>query len=399
MRLFYTTDDFIYKGHSSPCVPFLCEDNMEFVVDVNDYLLWISLENSHTSSPATWKCHAESLYDYFSWLRANNLEWNSKPQKRKGDEEITNVAVYRNWSLSLINPETGLPKIQRSTVRKRLTHLMSFYRWAQLRQRIDFLPWDSDFRIVEVPHPSMYRHTRAGRIVARDNLRPKAIRKAIPLLTISQCKDLLNACSTKTLLLMTKLMLQTGLRNEECRTFPRKYIFDPIRLPNRNRIPLNLDPSEMALKGNKPRRIYVTWQLMKELFDYLNFGDGAERSNLNREIYKEKTARTFLNNDGEYWSEKGLNNAYRKLWVRDNKNAPELPFRVTPHMLRHTFATFELYAESKRTNLGNALAWVRDRLGHRSIATTTIYVHCLDLMEESELNFYQKELDEIIGGR
>ena len=136
----------------------------------------------------------------------------------------------------------------------------------------------------------------------------------------------------------------------------------------------------------------------KELFDYLNFGEGVERAKLFQKNFKEKTARTFLNVDGEYWSEKGLNNAYRKLWVREEK-PPILSFRVTPHMLRHTFATFELYSESKRTNIGNALAWVRDRLGHRSIATTTVYVHCLDLMEESELNIYQKELDDMMGNR
>lgn len=398
MRLFYTTEDFIYKGHPAPFVPFLCEDDMTFANDANDYLLWLSLENSHTSSPATWKCHAESLYDYFSWLGTNGFVWNVAPFKGRSGEEITNVAIYRNWSLSLKNPETGQTRMQHSTIRKRLTHLMSFYRWAERRGRVNFLPWETDFRIIEVPHPSMYRHTRAGRVITRDNLRPKAVRKALPLLTISQCKDLINACGTKTLRLMTRLMLQTGLRNEECRTFPRIYIFDPSRLPNSKRIPLNLSPSEMSLKGDKSRRIYVTWHLMKELFDYLNFGEGAERATRFRKTHKEKPQRAFLINDGECWSVKGLNNAYRKLWVREDDKPPVLSFRVTPHMLRHTFATFELFAESKRTNLGNALAWVRDRLGHKSIATTTIYVHCLDLMEESELNIYQKEIDEIIGG-
>ncbi len=371
---------------------------MEFLVDANDYLLWLALENIHTSSIATWKTHAESLYDYFSWLRANKLEWNTKPKKGARSEEITNIALYRNWSLSLINPETGSPKIQPSTVRRRLTNLMSFYRWAFRRGRIDFLPWDADFRAVPEMHPSMFRHTRAGRLVSRDNLRPKAKKKAIPLLTMSQCRDLIHACTTVTLQLMTKLMLQTGLRNEECRTFPRKYVLDPTGLGDKKRIPLNLDPLDMALKGNKPRRIYLTWQLMKELFDYLNFGEGSVRAKYYRKRYAGKSPLTFLNHEGNPWSEKGLNNAYRKLWEKGCDKQPILAFRVTPHMLRHTFATFELYAESKRTNLGKALAWVRDRLGHSSIVTTTVYVHCIDLMEKAELNLYQQELDKILNG-
>jgi integrase len=107
----------------------------------------------------------------------------------------------------------------------------------------------------------------------------------------------------------------------------------------------------------------------------------------------------FLSRTGAPWSEKGLNNAYRRLWVSSAGKKPALAFRVTPHMLRHTFATFELFAESKRTNLAEALAWVRDRLGHRSIMTTTVYVHYLDLIEAPELNQYQEEIDTMCGDR
>lgn len=397
MRLFYTTEDFVYKGQPYKGIPFLCEDNMELLGDANDYLLWLSIENILTSSPATWRTYAESLYDYFSWLRANNLEWDAKPKKGPHVEEISNIALYRNWSLNLTHPETGLQKIQPSTVRRRLTNLMSFYRWAHSRERIDFLPWSSEFRIVREVHPSMFRHTHAGRVVSRDNLRPKARKKAVQLLSMDQCHDLLHACNTTTLQLMTKLMLLTGLRNEECRTFPRKYVFDPTGLHERKRIPLNLDPADMALKGSKPRRIYVSWLLMKEIFDYLNFGEGAFRAKRYRKLSGERSPFTFLSCEGKPWKEKGLNNAYRKLWEKGGRKTPVLAFRVTPHMLRHTFATFELYSESTRTNIGSALAWVRDRLGHSSISTTTMYVHCLDLIEEVELNTYQQELDKMLS--
>lgn len=93
MRIFYTSAEFTYKGHACPGIPFLCEDDMEFVLEVNDYLLWIALENASTGSPATWKSHAESLYDFFSWLRVNQLAWDSKPQKGRQGEEITTLAI------------------------------------------------------------------------------------------------------------------------------------------------------------------------------------------------------------------------------------------------------------------------------------------------------------------
>ncbi len=399
MRIFYTTSDFVYKGKPCPGIPFLCEDDMQIVAAVTDYLLWLALENAGTASPATWKSYAETLYDYFSWLAANKLSWDAMPAKGRYGEEISNIAMYRNWSIDLINPNTGERRIETSTIRKRLSQIMAFYRWAERRRRIQALPWEQSFRAVMIPesHPSMYRHTRAGRVIIRDTVRPKVQRKSIPLLRLDQCRDLLMACRTETLGLMTKLMLQTGMRNEECRTFPRKYVFDPAAQDSNRRIPIELSPRDMSLKGGHSRRVYVSWQMMKELFDYLNFGEGAKRAKLYRQIFGARASIAFLNREGLPWSEKGLNNAYRKLWVPAGHQAPLLGFRVTPHMLRHTFATLELYAESRRRNLGAALAWVRDRLGHTSIGTTTVYVHCLDLMGEQDLNMYQREIDSLLA--
>ncbi len=401
MRLFYTTPEFIYKGNPCPGIPFLCNDDMQIVEVVTNYLLWLAMENAHTRSPATWKSHAETLYDYFSWLVTNGLGWDDLPVHGPNGEETSNVASYRNWSADLIDQKTGEPRIARSTLRKRLSQIMGFYRWALRRKRLTALPWEQAFKVVLVheAHPSMYRHTRAARLAVRDNLRPRAHKgKALALLTLERCRLLLAACGTATLSLMTKLMLQSGLRNEECRTFPRKYVFDPSRVDPNRRLPIELSPQDMSLKGSKPRRIYVSWQLMKELFDYLNFGEGAERGKAHRSTHGVRARHTFLNPDGEPFSEKGLNNAYRKLWAPASGGAPHIGFRVTPHMLRHTFATLELYAESKRKNIAAALAWVRDRMGHASIKTTTIYVHCLDLIGEQDLNAYQREIDAIASG-
>ena len=73
--------------------------------------------------------------------------------------------------------------------------------------------------------------------------------------------------------------------------------------------------------------------------------------------------------------------------------------------MRHTFATMELYYESERVDrhgrkkgLGHALAWVQKRLGHSSLQSVSIYVHCLDQLDNCELNMYQQELDRMMAG-
>ena len=387
MRLFYTTRDFVYKGRQCPGIPFLCSEDMELVKPASDYLMWVALENARTRSPATWKSYAEAVYDFFAWLEANSLSWDALPQHSVDAGEISNVALYRNWSLDVLDRRSGRHAMQPSTVRKRLSQIMRFYEWAAARNRIADVPWD-----IGVSGTG----DEPIRSAIKESTLPKVPRHSVRFLTIDQCRALLQNCRDNTIRLMTKLILQTGLRNEECRTSPMKYLFDPASARRSHRIAIDLSPSDMKLKGGRPRRIYASGQLIKDLFDFANFGEGAVRANLYRMTYGKASPYVFLNRLGAPWSEKGLCNAYRKLCSPDAPAKPSLDFKVTPHMLRHTFATLELYAESQNRNLGYALAWVRDRLGHASISTTTAYVHCLDMLGEMHLNQYEQEIDALL---
>lgn len=216
--------------------------------------------------------------------------------------------------------------MQPSTVRKRLSQVMRFYEWTLARGRIEAVPWD-------VSRSDVLDWRLHG--VIRESTLPAVQRRPIRFLTVDQCRALLEKCSSPTVRLMTKLMLQTGLRNEECRTFPTKYLFDSAPARRSRRIAIDLSPSDMRLKGSRPRRIYASGQLMKDLFDFANFGEGAMRAKLYRSSEGIASPCVFLNRQGEPWSEKGLCNAYRKLWCPVSAAEPLLDFKVTPHMLRH----------------------------------------------------------------
>jgi site-specific recombinase XerD len=93
-----------------------------------------------------------------------------------------------------------------------------------------------------------------------------------------------------------------------------------------------------------------------------------------------------------------------------------LDLRAHPHMLRHTFAVVTLeqlqrgHIEALRKAtaeerghytrvFGDPLDWVRQRLGHRSVVTTQIYLHALrELESETRQALVPDDWDDPLGG-
>jgi integrase len=57
-----------------------------------------------------------------------------------------------------------------------------------------------------------------------------------------------------------------------------------------------------------------------------------------------------------------------------------------PHLLRHTFGTYELLRMMHKKEEKLALMWVMDRMGHSSITTTEKYIHAVDLIQHDDVD-------------
>ena len=68
---------------------------------------------------------------------------------------------------------------------------------------------------------------------------------------------------------------------------------------------------------------------------------------------------------------RGLQHRYVQEMVRRSAARAGIPKRVTPHVLRHTFAT-DLYRQTGKIRL------VQKALGHADLSTTMIYTHVYD---------------------
>ena len=75
-----------------------------------------------------------------------------------------------------------------------------------------------------------------------------------------------------------------------------------------------------------------------------------------------------------------------------------MEFHVTPHMARHTYATYTLHRLNERGFKGDPLPYLRDHLGHSSVSSTQIYLHPLEQLDVGLLMLHEQELDAVFRG-
>ena len=108
-------------------------------------------------------------------------------------------------------------------------------------------------------------------------------------------------------------------------------------------------------KGDKERIVPINDYIIESLNNYLS---------VRGELLKRKTTKElFLNKNGDKLDRKGFNKILYKILLEKGLNT-----NVTPHTLRHSFATHLL-------EFGADLRVIQELLGHSDISTTTIYTH------------------------
>ena len=192
---------------------------------------------------------------------------------------------------------------------------------------------------------------------------PKFYRKLPNILTIEEVDNLLDIKLDTPFdyrnKAMLELMYSSGLRVSEL---------------------INLELSDIDLnnnyvrcfgKGSKERIVPVGEYSSKYLSIYIN----EYRDSMKKSYYTEKI---FLNNHGKEITRQGFFKIIKKI-AKDkdiNKN-------ITPHMLRHSFATHLL-------NNGADLRTIQEMLGHSSISTTQIYTNVTNDILKENYDLYKR---------
>ena len=218
-----------------------------------------------------------------------------------------------------------------STVKRKIASLKAYYHYLVYEEILDHSPFEK-----------IQLHIR------QEILLPRTIDRTILAAIFSAAYHELSAAHSKVArretirnIAVLELLFASGIRVSELCT---------ITCDN-----LNLDSQVVLIrgKGNKERKIYLASAAVRALKEYLQV----------RVPCVADESFFFLNRDGNRLSEQSVRriiNRYTNLSIQ--------PGHYTPHMFRHSFATYLWDA------CGDVYE-VKEILGHSSIKTTERYVH------------------------
>jgi site-specific recombinase XerD len=166
-----------------------------------------------------------------------------------------------------------------------------------------------------------------------------------------------------------ELLFSTGLRVSE--------------LVKLNRDQIDFETREIGIigKGGRARVVFISDDAVRWLKQYLSYREDSYKPLFVR--YSGKKVRHGQGEEGIRLSARSVERAVEK-YVKKAK----LPIKITPHGIRHTFATDLLTA-------GADLRAIQEMLGHKNVSTTQIYTHVTNpQLKEIHKKFHSKNTDE-----
>lgn len=377
MELFKTDETFELLGISYPDVPFLLDMDFEEVTPVNDFLNHTALYGN-ARSPKSWIRYGEALKEYFAFLESNSIDWKS--------DWATSLPLIAAWRKMML--DNGC---KATYVNQQISTISRFFRWCVSKNIIAKNPLDmlnTEVRGPQSPRPGFLMHTQkieSHRI--KGGLKLNEYKEPIKFLHMDNVPKFIPRLTSYRDRLVALLMVEAGLRRMEALHLNRACL-EKITPYNAKTMKLTLDAKITPTKNGKSRWVLVSKPLVYELNKY-----SAKNNDPSKETNKNLYDPLFKNKDGKQLTLNYLNSAF-------NAASKASGIECKPHMLRHTFGTYELISQKEAgMSEGAALLWVRERMGHSSIITTERYLHIISEVGGATLEKYNLSIDNLLNGK
>ena len=298
-------------------MPNLPENSSELAHKINDFLEYLEVEKG--SSPLTIRNYKHYLNRFIDWLTKEGIRLNLN------DINPEVVRQYRVYLSRLTDGKEGT--LSRKTQGYHVIALRSLLRWLI----------KNDFKVMSPDKIDL----------------PKIPERTVKFLAGDQVDRLLNSPSQSTIQgkrdkAILEVLFSTGLRVSE--------------LTKLDRDKVDFERREFGIigKGGKARVVFLSSRASDWLDKYLKSRDDRFKPLFIH--HKGKPAPTTLD------EKMRLTPRSVQRMIKKYGEKMKLPVDVTPHVLRHSFATDLLMA-------GADLRSVQEMLGHKNVSTTQIYTH------------------------
>jgi len=345
--------------------PVIVDAHMAIIEPAFAYLIELATIPGRSHARETIRTYGEHLHDWFDSLEQSQIAWD-----QVGEAE---VSAWRNRMLEQPSPHTNRP-YARSTINDRVRTVCRFYGWAHKRGWVAELP----FHYVDV-HVSWRRPSMLGHLDVRPGL------VAANVLTVSEAERLPRALRADQLRqlfgalaapydLMAEWALVTGMRRKELCALELSQVPETAHL-EADEHPL-IGVGLTITKGSHPRTVYPPIRLLDATHRYIDQVRGPLIRRLRRLNQSWRVPTTlFLTSKGSPVSPARFTAAMAAAFRATGVVG-------TGHWLRHCFAMTmlaRLQKQARTTPEINPLKVVQILLGHRSIASTAIYLRCVEM--------------------
>lgn len=284
------------------------------------------LQNERYYSPHTINNYTKDILEYLKYLEQDNITLTN-----------TGLNLARNYAYTLANKN-----LKPTSINRKLSSIRNFYRFLITQEVVKSNPFDAIETIkIEKKLPNyLYLDDLETLFNSIDQSTPLGVR---------------NYC-------LLELLYGTGIRVSELCNIK----LHDIDFYNNNIL--------ITGKGNKQRYVPIHESLREVLITYLNFA----RNELLKDS-DEIVDNLFVNHRGGPLTSRGVRDILKNL-----VNETGLNVKISPHVLRHSFATHML-------DYGADLRSVQKLLGHENLSTTQIYTHVSkEKLKESYLQHHPR---------
>ncbi len=295
---------------------------------VNDFLEYLQVERG--SSPLTIRNYKHYLSRFILWMESQGI---------REDLRDINQDMVRSFRVFLSNlPGENKSNMSRNTQGYHVIALRSFLKWCI----------KNDFEVMAPDKIDL----------------PKVVERQVKFLSGEQVDRLLNAPSQSTIQgkrdkAILEVLFSTGLRVSELTKLDREKI--------------DMDRREFGIigKGGKARVVFLSARACDWLIKYLN----ERKDNYQPLFIRHKGLKAgtpdlpaSLREALQAGEKMRLTPRSVQRLIKKYSHKMKMPIEVTPHVMRHSFATDLL-------NAGADIRSVQEMLGHKNISTTQIYTH------------------------